>query len=393
MSLRARWRALPPVVRDGLLAAAVTTYGQVELLLLGDGVSGSRPLQHLAFAVMTGALVARRARPVTAALVAAGGLAVQTLLGEAAAVAGFAALLVVTYSVAQYADSRRDALLGLAAVVAAVELYPLVAEDVRIADEIGNMLIPVVVWVFARLARERLDRAVRAEREAVAAEQRARDHDAARAAAIGAERRRIAREMHDVVGHGVTLMLLHTDAAQAGLGGRETAASAALDVVLAAGRTALDDLHRMLRLLREDPDDDAEAPGMLVDLDRLAAAATGAGLTVTVTVDPAVRPVPAVVEATAYRVVQEGVTNVLRHSGARRMDVHLERRGGSLVVEVTDDGTGARSDRSAPGFGLAGLRERAAVFDGRVTAGPRDDGPGWRVRAVLPVAEPAAVRS
>ena len=122
------------------------------------------------------------------------------------------------------------------------------------------MAIPIVIWVFARLARERLDRAVRAERAAMAARARVREEELAREAALAAERRRIAREMHDVVGHGVTLMLLHADAAQAGLGRREPAVAAFLDVVLASGRTALDDLHRILRLLREG-DETAEPPG------------------------------------------------------------------------------------------------------------------------------------
>ena len=114
---------------------------------------------------MTGSLLIRRLRPVAAAATAAAGLAFQTVIGDAPAVAGFAALLIVTYSVAQYADRRRDALLGLLLIVAAVELYPFVTEDVSVADEIANAAIPILVWVFARLARERLDRAVRAERD------------------------------------------------------------------------------------------------------------------------------------------------------------------------------------------------------------------------------------
>jgi hypothetical protein len=122
-------------VRDGLLALVVTAVGQVELVLLGGEVNGSRPLQHAAFAVMTGSLVIRRLRPLAAVVAAAAGLAFQTLLGDAPAGAGFVAILIVTYSVAQYADRRRDAVLGLLAVLAASELYPFVAGDVSVADE------------------------------------------------------------------------------------------------------------------------------------------------------------------------------------------------------------------------------------------------------------------
>ena len=387
----ARWRALPLGARDGLLAVALTVVGQVELVLLADEVAGPRLLQHGAFAVVTGSLALRRLRPLPAAVVAAVGMAFQTLLGEAPAVAAFIALLVVTYSVAQYAGPRRDAVLGLLAVLASVAVYPFVAPDATVADEVANLAIPTIIWVFARLARERLDRAVLAEREAQAARQRAREEEDARVAAIAAERRRIAREMHDVVGHGVTLMLLHADAAQASLGGREPAAEQALDVVLSSGRAALTDLHRMLRVLREaDGDPEHDQPGTIADVDALVQAAARAGRDVDLAVTGVARPLPAAVEAAAYRIVQESLTNAVRHAPSARVRVRVAYDDGALAIEVTDDGPpgGARRTDRLPGYGLAGIRERVALFEGRFTAGPRDDGPGWRVSAVLPVPVP-----
>ncbi|TQN44352.1 signal transduction histidine kinase [Blastococcus colisei] len=387
--IRAWWQGLPLWARDGVLASVVTAVGQIELVLLADEVSGPLVLQHLAFAVMTASLVIRRARAVAAAVVVAVGLAFQTVLGDAPVVAGFVALLMITYSVAQYADRRRDALLGLLAIVAAIELYPFVVEDVSIGDEIGNVAIPIIVWVFARLARERLDRAVRAEREAVAARTRVREGELAREAALAAERRRIAREMHDVVGHGVTLMLLHTDAAQASLGGREPATAQALDVVLAAGRTALADLQRLLRVLRDSGGDPPGGePCSLAAVAGLAEGAASGGRDVAVTVDGRVRPLPAAVEATAYRVVQESITNALKHAPGGRIRVRVHYGEQAVEVEVTDDGGGSSGGARGRGFGLAGIRERVALFDGRVSAGPRDDGPGWRTSAVLPVPAP-----
>jgi signal transduction histidine kinase len=386
------WRGLPLWVRDGLLALVLTLAGQVELVLLADDVVGQLPLQIVAFAVMTGSLAMRRLRPLTAAVAVAAGLAFQTVLGDAPVVSGFVAVLIVTYSVAQYADRRRDALLGLVAIVAAVELYPFVTEDVSVADEIANVAIPVVVWVFARLARERLDRAVRAEREAVAARAQVREEELTRAAALAVERRRIAREMHDVVGHGVTLMLLHADAAQASLGGREPAAAQALDVVLTSGRTAIEDLHRLLRVLRDDSGNDrADAePGTIAALEGLVAAA---GRDVDLTVDGWVRPLPAAVEATAYRIAQESLTNALKHAPGARIRVRVHYAEQAVEVAVTDDGPGPARDPDRVGFGLTGIRERVALFDGRVSAGPRDDGPGWRTRAVLPVPAPEPARA
>jgi hypothetical protein len=139
------WRALPLVVRDGLLALVLSVVGQVELFVSADAVQGSRPLQHAAFLVMTASVAARRVRPLAAAVTGSAGLAGQTLLGEAPAAAGYVALLVLTWSVAQYADRRRNALLGLAAVLAAVEVYPFVVDEVSVGDEVVNVAIPVLL--------------------------------------------------------------------------------------------------------------------------------------------------------------------------------------------------------------------------------------------------------
>jgi signal transduction histidine kinase len=389
--IAAWWRGLSLWVRDGLLALVLTVVGQVELLLLADEVVGSRPLQHVAFAITTGALVARRTRPLSAAVTGAVGITFQTFLGEAPAAAGFAALLILTYSVAQYAERRRDAVPGLLAVLVSVESYALVADEVNLGDEVANLAIPTIVWVFARLARERLDRAVAAEREALAAREAAREEEQARIAAVAAERRRIAREMHDVVGHGVTLMLLHTDAVQARLAARDPETAGHLDVVLTSGRTALEDLHRLLRVLRETPADDGatEDPGSLAGVAPLV---ERAGPQVSLAVDGPMRPLPAAVEATAYRIVQESLTNALKHAPGAPVRVLLRYTDRALEVVVEDDGASGPAEVRSGGHGLVGVRERVALFDGRVAAGPRDDGPGWRVRAELPVPapEPAA---
>jgi signal transduction histidine kinase len=375
------WRGLSTWVRDGTLALVLTVVGQVELVFAGPDVP-QLPLQVVAFGVMTGSLVFRRTRPLAAACAVAGGLVFQTVLGDAPVVSGFAAVLIVTYSVAQYADRRRDAVLGLVAVLLAVESYVFVADDVNVGDEIANLAIPTIIWIFARLARERLDRAVAAEREAAAAREAARDEEQARIAAVAAERRRIAREMHDVVGHGVTLMLLHTDAVQARLAARDPETAAHLDVVLASGRTALDDLQRLLRVLRETPEDPLDDPGSLAAVAELVErAAPGA----TLVVDGPVRPLPAAVEATAYRIVQESLTNALKHAPGAPVRVLVRYADRALELCVEDDGAPRAAPLRPGGHGLVGLRERVALFDGRVDAGPRNDAPGWRVRAELPV--------
>jgi signal transduction histidine kinase len=391
--IRDRWRGLSLWVRDGLLALALTLAAQLELVVFAGEVVEQLPLQIAAFLLITGSLVLRRIRPLAAACTVAVGIAFQTVLGDAPVVSGYAALLIVTYSVAQYADRRRDAVLGLLAILTAIEVYPFVRPEVSVDDEIGNVAITVVVWVFARLARERLDRAVAAEREAMAARAQIREEELARATAVAAERRRIAREMHDVVGHGVTLMLLHADAAQASLGGREPATAGALDVVLTSGRTALADLQRLLRVLRDDTGADDVEPGTLAAVEALAETAAATGRDVEVTVDGRVRPLPAAVEATGFRIVQESLTNAFKHAVGARIRVRVHYADQALEIEVTDDGPGGATDPRRAGYGLTGIRERVALFDGRVTAGPRTDGPGWRTRAVLPVPAPEPART
>jgi signal transduction histidine kinase len=149
--------------------------------------------------------------------------------------------------------------------------------------------------------------------------------------------------------------------------------------VLDAGRTALDDLHRLLRVLREGSTGDGAALGTLADIERLVEAA-GAVLTV----DGAPCHVPAAVEATAHRVVQESLTNARKHAPGAAVQVRLYWTDAALEIEVTDDGHGPSGQRK-PGFGLLGIQERVVLFDGRVTAGPRADGPGWRTAVVLPL--------
>jgi len=384
--IAAGWRGLSLWVRDGVLALVLTVIGQVELVLMADEVVGSLPLQHAAFALITGSLVARRARPLSAAVAGAVGLTFQTLIGDAPAVAGYAAILILTYSVAQYADRRRDAVLGLLVVLAAIESYAFVVDEVNVGDEVANLAIPTIVWVFARLARERLDRAVAAEREALAAREAAREEELARVAAVAAERRRIAREMHDVVGHGVTLMLLHTDAVQARLAARDPETAANLDVVLTSGRTALDDLHRMLRVLRDTAEQEhaTEDPGTLAGVAPLV---ERAGPQVALTVEGRVHPLPAAIEASAYRIVQEGLTNARKHAPGAAVTLTVRTAGRELQVEVRSLAAVGVAAAGTPlpgaGTGLIGLAERVTLAGGELEHGVDPDG-AFVLRARLP---------
>jgi signal transduction histidine kinase len=206
------------------------------------------------------------------------------------------------------------------------------------------------------------------------------------AAAVAEERLRIAREMHDVISHSVSVMTLHVSGVRRLLRPDQVEERAALEAVERTGRESLAEMHRMLGVLRSAPDGErGPAPG-LDRVPELLDAARRAGLHAELTIRGTRRPLPPGIELAAYRIVQEGVTNVLRHASARRVDCTVGYGDADVELLVVDDGRGA-SATGLGGHGLAGLRERAALYAGSVEAGPRPDG-GYALHAVLPV--PAA---
>ena len=201
------------------------------------------------------------------------------------------------------------------------------------------------------------------------------------------ERTRIARELHDVVAHSVSLMVIQTAAARRQLLAGPVGVDASLASVEDVGRTAMQEMRRILGVLRDSNGAVSLAPQPgLAAIEDLTSAATD--LPVSVRSHGNLNHLPTGVEVSAFRIVQEALTNVRRHAGpVQKVDVLMVCDGSSLTVEVTDDGRGAAAtaaDEGGPGFGLVGMRERVAAFDGQLHAGPRPGG-GWRVRAVFPV--------
>ena len=203
--------------------------------------------------------------------------------------------------------------------------------------------------------------------------------------AIVAERVRIARDLHDVVAHHVSVMGVQAGAARRALDKDVDLARTALQTVEQTARTAIGELRGLLGVLRaEDSDqEDTTSPG-LDRLPELVSSARSAGLDVRHGVYGEPRPVPDGVAVSAYRVVQEALTNVVKHAGARTAEVRVRYLDSALEVEVTDDGHGSAHRPDGNGFGLVGMRERVAVHGGELEAGPRRD-VGYRVRASLPV--------
>ncbi|MDK9494203.1 sensor histidine kinase [Streptomyces katrae] len=255
-----------------------------------------------------------------------------------------------------------------------------------------NLTVNAVVAVLAMaascmaglLGRERREHAVALRSQEVAE-------------AVTAERLRIARELHDMVAHSIGIIAI-----QAGVGSRviqtqPAEAREALRAIEATSRETLSGLRRTLVSLRQadrgasasEQSPLAPSPG-LADVERLAAATADAGVSVDVRRSGGQRPVPADIDLSAYRIVQEALTNVVRHAGTGRCRVAIDYGDEELSVEVVDDGRGATGNGSAHGFGIIGMRERAGLLHGHLSAGPRPEG-GFRVAARLPLPAPVGV--
>lgn len=211
--------------------------------------------------------------------------------------------------------------------------------------------------------------------------------------AAAQERAEIARELHDVVAHSLAVMTLQADGAESVLRKSPDMAQAALKTIAATGRDAIDDMHRIVRVLRGGTPDSADGgpPRRLLTLDEIkvvAERARATGLTVDVSVEVGEGRLSPAEEITAFRIVQECLTNVLRHSGAGAgVDIRLHEEQGTLLISVVDDGAGTLSGRGvggrSGGNGLVGMRERVELAGGSFEAGPRL-GCGWHVRASIP---------
>jgi signal transduction histidine kinase len=246
---------------------------------------------------------------------------------------------------------------------------------------VNQVLINVLIFGFAYLFGETAWLAARREHELrLQTEELRAAREAAEERAVFGERVRIARELHDVVAHHVSVMGIQAAAARRAMGRRPEAATTALTAVEQGARTAVDELHRMLAALRTT---DEPAPSGIEHVGDLTDRVRDAGLTAEYAVFGMPVPLPASVSQTAYRIVQEAVTNSLKHARASTVDVRIRYLARELEIDVADDGRGSPVAGNG-GVGLLGMRERVAVHGGTVEAGPRSAG-GFRVRARLPL--------
>ncbi|MEU3252288.1 histidine kinase [Streptomyces sp. NPDC006997] len=374
----ARW----PRGADAALATVL--FALAALLVDGPGdsltVRPAMDLLHpalLLIAVAAGALYRRRHRPVAVLCVALAAWA-PTLGTSYSTMGGL--VIVALYSVGRYADDHRWGPPGIAVAVGALVLEGLF-HSTPWGDVGFGAAVFAGVWYLGRRLRLRAERADRERREQAAEARRV----------VTQERTHIARELHDVVAHRVSMMTVQAGAARMVAAEDPDGALEAMAAVEEAGRQALDELRHLLGVLRPDAERDGLGPQPgLADLPRLVAQVREAGLEVSVT-GALPGPLPARVDLSAYRIVQEALTNVLKHSGpGTRAEVRLDDTGDGIAIEVLDDGHGAavRSVSGAheglPGHGVVGMRERALLLGGGLDAGPRPGG-GFRLAARLPV--------
>jgi signal transduction histidine kinase len=378
---RLRWPrgGRPPF--DVLLAVGLAALS-LQLVATAPGPTGA-PAYVLTLLHTLPLAVRRRFPYGVLATSVASGLAVA-MLGLPPVFLGVA-ILVPVYTVAAYRDPP-GSLVALAVVEAAVAVVQLTPGATGVVTWLGNTLVLTAAWLLGHFVHDRRVYAGRLE-ERTAQLEEAREELARRA--VAEERLRIARELHDVVAHSMSVI-----AVQSGVGAHVAAtqpeeARKALAAIEVTSRTTLNELRRLLGVLREDGEPRgslAPVPG-LAGLDALLAQMSEAGLAVRLRVEGARAQVPAGIDLSAYRIVQEALTNVLKHAGAARAQVVIGYGEREITIEVTDDGRGATArgavDRAGTGHGLIGLRERVALFGGELEVGPRP-GSGFRVAARLP---------
>jgi signal transduction histidine kinase len=350
-------------------------------------MNGPRAAVFASYVVAVAALALRRRRPLAVAVVVATALAIEWLIfGSPEGFGVVATVTVASYAVAAYEDRLR-ALVGLGALLAAGLVWnlrdPVQTNAHKHLMALAWLSPTVIAWLLGAYQRTRRlyvaelhERADRADRER---EERAQ-------AAVAEERARIARELHDIVAHNVSVMVVQAEAADEMLErDRPERARGPVWKIQETGRSALTDMRRMLGILREADSHPALAPQPgIANLELLLARMRESGLPVEldVTGEPQ-QPLSPGVDLSAYRVVQEALTNTLKHAGPARARVVVHFAPEALELEISDDGAGALNGAWG-GHGLVGMRERVALFGGELEAGPRPTG-GYLVRARLPL--------
>ncbi|TDD51213.1 sensor histidine kinase [Nonomuraea terrae] len=372
-----RWaNALPPIGVDSALAAAALV-AQLWPLLFRDNPYGG-PWDWWGYASVIAATVPlawRRRAPAVVLIVSLVLGESYDLVDEVAAQPIWYGGLVALYTVAAY--SGRVTRVAMFTVTIGGGLLMVGSWETAMR---GIVLFVAAYAIGRAAAASRARAAVLEERAAQLA--REREIEAERAAER--ERARIARDMHDILAHAVSVMVVQAEAGPLAVEGDPARAVAAFDAIAAAGRDAMEQLRRMLNVLKEGEGPRAPQP-TIAALPGLADQVRATGLEVTYSTAGEPRPMSPDAEVAAYRITQEALTNVVKHAGGARAGIALTWQERELMIDITDDGRGRDPGLPSGGNGLIGIRERAAACGGSAQAGPRADGRGFRVSVRLPV--------
>ena len=396
---------------DAVVAAVATAAA------LAAGPAPARPLGPLLVAVTAAPLALRRVFPLTVFWTIMAAIVAAYHGDNNATLVTFLAVAFAAYSAVVHSRYRGAALLSMPLVTVLV-----IALFADTAPPIPARATPLLIFIPIMIVGNTVHRwARRAGDSGARLRQAQADHEAATRRALARERARLASELHDVVTHNVSVMVVQAGAARRVLSADPAEATKALRAVESSGRTAMTELRHLLGLLSPPPGPDdaggpAGQPAVLVDADsgpggaadlapqpgldelrEMVGRVVAAGLPVELRIAGTPRDLPAGLGLAVYRVVQEALTNVIKHAGKPQAEVRLTYEPAALVVEVADDGrpipaAGPAPDAGVPrgaGMGLLGLRERVALYGGDLGAGPRPGG-GWLVQARIPV-EPAEI--
>jgi signal transduction histidine kinase len=379
---------------DVTAVAVLFAVGALEAVAIDD-LRGPLGLNIVALAALTAPLAWRRRQPlaVVGAIIAVATVQAAVLTDASRFTSTFLVLLLSAYSAGAYAEARGAfvGLLGLFALISVVNV--LAAEHMGVGDYLFPSGLSLLCWLAGRATRHRSRLAEELHEAAVRAEE---DREAHRRAAVAGERRRVAREMHDIVAHSISVMVVQAGGARRILERDPRRAAEAAARIEQTGRDALAEMRRLLGVLRpEERRSEREPQPGMAGVGALVERARGAGLPVALRVEGERPELPQGLDLAAYRIVQEALTNALRHAGGAPAEVLVRYGPDAIELEVADRGPGPRlppatgaRDPGPAGHGLVGMRERAQLYGGELHAGPRPGG-GFAVRARLPVRDPA----
>lgn len=383
------WSKAHPTVLDAVLVVLLLLFALDPLL--GEPKAAERPTNAFAAFLVLASIVPlfwRHTRAFHALIVICSAAVIYEALDFPDSPLNAISALFSIYAAAAYGSRRTAVFAGwFSAVVLGLILWANWDHEATIGSAIANYIIFGTAWVAGDNIRQRRERVAALEQRAAFAEA-SKEEEAARA--VAAERTRIARELHDVVAHSVSVMVVQAGAARRMLTRDEpdpAKAIEALESVELTGRESLTELRRLLGVLRRDDDRSfGRVPQpSIVYVDSLIEQSREAGLDVALVIEGDPKPLAAGVDLTGYRIVQEALTNVLKHAGpSSHADVHICYADTMLEIVVTDDGRGSDGDLPSGGHGLVGMRERVSLFGGDLQVGNRAGG-GFQVRATLPL--------